>query len=156
ETQLYAAFRAKTEREQRSWLHWEAVNRDGELRPEDFDADAQHYHLYVQWLCTEQAEVLRDRAREHRTALYLDFPLGVNRDGYDLGRKPEHFALRMSGGAPPDVLFVNGQNWGFPPLHPEEIRRSGYRYYIDCLRHHMATASMLRIDHIMGLHRAYW
>ena len=64
--------------------------------------------------------------------------------------------LSASGGAPPDGLFVKGQDWGFPPLHPEAMRRQGYRYYIDCVRHHMALASMLRIDHVMGLHRAFW
>ncbi|HLN87528.1 MAG TPA: 4-alpha-glucanotransferase, partial [Candidatus Limnocylindrales bacterium] len=154
--QDYAAFRAKTERERQSWLNWPVENRDGVLRREDFDADAKLYHLYVQWQCEEQTAALRDHARACGTALYLDFPLGVNRDGYDVWRLREQFALHMSGGAPPDGLFVKGQNWGFPPLHPELIRQQGYRYYIDCLRHHMSTAGMLRIDHVMGLHRAYW
>jgi len=53
-------------------------------------------------------------------------------------------------------LFVKGQNWGFPPFNPEALRRQGYRYYIHCVRHHMALAGMLRIDHVMGLHRAFW
>lgn len=154
--QDYAAFRAKTERERQSWLHWPVENRNGALRPEDFDADAKHYHLYVQWQCAEQISALRDHARARGTALYLDFPLGVNRDGYDVWREQGQFALHMSGGAPPDGLFLKGQNWGFPPLQPETLRRQGYRYYIDCLRHHMGTAAMLRIDHVMGLHRAFW
>ena len=62
----------------------------------------------------------------------------------------------MNGGAPPDGLYIKGQTWGFPPLQPEAIRRQGYRYYIECLRHHMGPADMLRIDHVMGLHRAFW
>jgi 4-alpha-glucanotransferase len=66
-----------------------------------------------------------------------------------------HAALPASG-APPDDLFVKGQNWGFPPLQPEALREQGYCYYIDCLRHHMTSAAMLRVDHIMGLHRAFW
>jgi 4-alpha-glucanotransferase len=99
---------------------------------------------------------LRDEAKKDGAALYLDFPLGVNRDGYDVWRERDLFALNASGGAPPDELFVRGQNWGFPPLHPEAIRRQGYRYYIDCLRHHMGVAGMLRIDHVMGLHRVFW
>ena len=95
-------------------------------------------------------------AHTHGTALYLDFPLGVNRDGYDVWRHRDLFALGINGGAPPDGLFIKGQTWGFPPLQPEAIRRQGYRYYIECLRHHMGLADMLRIDHVMGLHRAFW
>ena len=154
--QDYAEFRAKTESERQSWLYWPGENRDGKLRSEEVDADAKRYHLYVQWLCEEQIAALHDQARARGAALYLDFPLGVNRDGYDVWRERGYFALQMSGGAPPDGLFVRGQNWGFPPLHPERIRQQGYRYYIACLRHHMGKAAMLRIDHIMGLHRTYW
>ena len=145
--QDYAAFRAKVERERQSWLHWKPTRRD-EI--------AKRYHLYVQWLCIEQTAAVCDKAKTSGVGLYLDFPLGVNRDGYDVWRERELFVLNASGGAPPDGLFVRGQNWGFPPLHPDTIRRQGYRYYIDCLRHHMAVAGMLRIDHVMGLHRAFW
>ena len=152
----YAAFRAKTERERKSWRHWQPADCDGESRAENRDASAKHYHLYVQWLCAEQLAALNEQSRANGTALYLDFPLGVNRDGYDVWREREIFALDMNGGAPPDGLFIKGQNWGFPPLHPETIRRQGYRYYIESLRHHMRSASMLRIDHVMGLHRAFW
>ncbi len=154
--QDYAAFRAKTEREGKSWLHWPAENCDGALPPDAIDDDAKRYHLYVQWLCVEQIAALRGKAHACGIALYLDFPLGVNRDGFDVWGQRELFAPGMNGGAPPDGLFIKGQNWGFPPLDPEKIRRQGYRYYIDCLRHHMGAADTLRIDHVMGLHRAFW
>jgi 4-alpha-glucanotransferase len=152
----YAAFRAKVERERKSWRHWEPARRDGALTPNDYDETARQYHLYVQWQCAEQTRLLQDHARARGTSLYLDFPLGVNRDGYDVWRHRDMFVLGANGGAPPDGLFTKGQNWGFPPLHPEAIRREGYRYYIDCLRHHMACAGMLRIDHVMGWHRTFW
>ncbi len=154
--QDYAAFRAKVERERRSWLYWEGSRRDGQLTANDYDESCKRYHLYAQWLCAEQAASVCSAAHRRGVGLYLDFPLGVNRDGYDVWRERDLFALGVSGGAPPDGLFVKGQNWGFPPLHPENIRRQGYRYYIDCLRHHMTTGGMLRIDHVMGLHRAFW
>jgi 4-alpha-glucanotransferase len=80
----------------------------------------------------------------------------VNRDGYDVWRERNVFALEASGGAPPDAFFTKGQNWGFPPLQPDGLRDQGYRYYIQCLRHHLQHAKMLRIDHVMGLHRLYW
>lgn len=154
--QDYAAFRAKTERERKIWSHWSEPERGGALRPDGYDDAARRYHLYVQWLCDEQMGRLGNETKANSAALYLDFPLGVNRDGYDVWRHRDLFALEASGGAPPDGLFVKGQNWGFPPQHPGTVRRQGYRYYRECLRHHMAHASMLRIDHVMGLHRVFW
>jgi 4-alpha-glucanotransferase len=154
--QDYAAFRAKVERERKAWEHWPAPSRDGILQADDYDESKKKYHLFVQWLAHEQIGALGEKAKAGGPALYLDFPLGVNRDGYDVWREREAFALDASGGAPPDAFFTQGQNWGFPPLHPEGLQRQGYRYYIHCLRHHLRYAGMLRLDHVMGLHRFYW
>jgi 4-alpha-glucanotransferase len=41
-------------------------------------------------------------------------------------------------------------------LHPQSLRTSHYRYVIDYLRFQMRHADMLRIDHVMGLHRLFW
>lgn len=152
----YAAFRAKVEREGKTWSQWEPASREGELKPQDYDRGARDYHLYVQWLCAEQTRTLGASAKANGAGLYLDLPLGVNRDGYDVWRERRLFALEAAGGAPPDGYFLKGQNWGFPPLQPEALREQGYRYYVDGLRHHMGRATMLRVDHIMGLHRAFW
>jgi 4-alpha-glucanotransferase len=154
--QDYAAFRATAERLRVTWQHWPESHRDGMLRPDDYDEAARQYHLYVQWLADEQMRGLSEKTHRGGPALYLDFPLGVNRDGYDVWRERDAFALGASGGAPPDGFFTRGQDWGFPPLHPEGLRGQGYRYYIHCLRHHLRYAKMLRIDHVMGLHRSYW
>ena len=155
-TRDYAAFRAEVERYRTVWFQWPAVARDGTLNPGDYDEKNYLYHLYVQWQCDQQNSWLCASAKKRGVRLYLDFPLGVNRDGYDVWRERQLFALDASGGAPPDSLFLKGQNWGFPPFNPDAMRRQRYRYYIDCLRHHMQIAGMLRIDHIMGLHRAFW
>jgi 4-alpha-glucanotransferase len=152
----YAAFRAKVERERKSWSLWPAPSRNGTLTAADYDDAVKLYHLYVQWQASEQIEALGKKAQASGAALYLDFPLGVNRDGYDVWRERGSFAADASGGAPPDTFFTKGQNWGFPPLHPETIEQDGYRYYIRCLRHHLEHAGVLRIDHVLGLHRLYW
>ena len=47
------------------------------------------------------------------------------------------FAPDTAAGAPPDPFFAKGQNWGFPPLHPERVRTGGYPYVRAYLRHHM-------------------
>jgi 4-alpha-glucanotransferase len=95
-------------------------------------------------------------AEERSAALYLDMPLGVNKDGYDIWAHRDLFPDGISAGAPPDSLFGGGQDWGFPPMHPEVLRRTGYRYFIDVLRTVMPFAGTLRFDHVMSLHRLYW
>lgn len=152
----YARFRATGERLQAPWSQWPARPRSGRLQAGDYDKDSKNYHLYVQWIMEEQLAALSDRARQRRLALHLDLPLGVNPDSYDVWRERSTFVLDIAGGAPPDALFTGGQNWGFPPLHPAALRTSGYRYYIACLRHLLRHSRLLRIDHVMGLHRQFW
>jgi 4-alpha-glucanotransferase len=152
----YARFRAVGERLRAPWPQWPQPLRDGVL-PEDKDGEeAGRYHLYAQWLAHEQLQALAEKAKGHGPGLYLDLPLGVHRDGYDVWREREAFAIDAAGGAPPDAVFTKGQDWGFPPLHPERNRTQGYRYVIAYVRHHLRQAGLLRIDHVMGLHRLFW
>jgi 4-alpha-glucanotransferase len=78
--------------------------------------------------------------------------LAVHGAGYDVWRHRGRFATGMSAGAPPDTFFRGGQNWGFPPLLPgeclDDLRAS--------VRAHLEHAGLLRVDHVMGLHRLYW
>lgn len=152
----YARFRAVCERQQKSWWSWPERQRGGLIQEGDFDASARRYHLYVQWIIDEQLRRLAAKAGAGGPGLYFDYPLGVNSDSYDVWRSRDSFAHGISAGAPPDSFFTKGQDWGFPPLHPENIRVEGYRYLRDCLQAHMAHAGLLRIDHMMGLHRFYW
>lgn len=152
----YARFRAAVERQRAAWPEWPERMRNGFLQEGDYDREAEGYHLYVQWLAQEQFQNLSDQARQSGLTFYLDLPLGVHGGGYDVWRERAAFALEASSGAPPDELFAGGQDWQFPPLHPERIREQGYRYYIDYLRHHLRLAGILRLDHVMGLHHLYW
>ncbi|MDM7917195.1 MAG: 4-alpha-glucanotransferase, partial [Candidatus Eisenbacteria bacterium] len=152
----YARFRATVERHHATWQAWPERQRDGTLQDGDFDLAAMRAHLFAQYALDRQFLDLAETTRRSGPGLYLDFPLGVNGGGYDVWRERDSFAIGASGGAPPDLFFRKGQDWGFPPPHPERIRETGYRYQIDSLRRHLRYAGVLRIDHVMGLHRLYW
>jgi 4-alpha-glucanotransferase len=156
EAEDYARFRAVGERLRKPWPEWPASLRDGALRPGEFDEEARRYHLYVQFVATEQLQVLAEAARRAGPGLYLDLPLGVHAHGYDVWREREAFAVEASGGAPPDTVYRSGQDWGFPPLHPGRIREQSYRYVRSYLRHQLRYAGVLRIDHMPVFHRLYW
>jgi 4-alpha-glucanotransferase len=152
----YARFRATVERRRAPWPTWPQRLRDGALKAGDYDEGAKHYHLYVQWVTQEQMQALYERGRAAGVKLCLDLPLGVHPEGYDVWRERSLFAVGTAAGSPPDTFFTKGQNWGFPPLHPEAMGKQGYRYFIDSLRHHLQHAGILRLDHIMSLHHLYW
>ena len=151
----YARFRAACEKHRNPWRFWPHPLRDGTLTDGNYDEENKRYHLYVQWLAHQQIESVFKEAGAKGVQLYLDLPLGVRPDGYDVWREREAFIPGAYAGAPPDAVFTQGQNWGFPPLHPERIREQGYRYVIACLRHHLRYAGILRIDHVMSLHRLF-
>jgi 4-alpha-glucanotransferase len=117
---------------------------------------SEQYHLYVQWLIRSQLRDLAARSGDAECLLYLDLPLGLHPRSFDTTQYPHLFVKGMSGGAPPDPVFTTGQNWSFQPIHPQAMREDGYKYVIAYIRNHLRYASLLRIDHVMGLHRLYW
>ena len=156
EAEHYARFRAVVDQRRCGWSAWPSPLRDGTVRDTDYAAPAIRYHLFAQWAMHEQLAAASQALRQDGMALYLDVPLGVHREGFDTWDARDVFALDAAAGAPPDKAFRSGQHWGFAPLHPERIRRQGYRYVIDGLRAQLAHAGRLRIDHVMQFHRVFW
>ena len=154
--QEYAAFRAIGERLARPWPAWPAAMRPEEIRVESADRDAIRYHLYAQWAAARQVAQLAQDAGTRGVGLYLDVPIGVHPDGFDVWRHPALFARNAALGAPPDPLFADGQDWSAPPPHPEAARQDRYAYFRAALAHQMAHATAVRLDHVMGLHRLFW
>ncbi len=152
----YAVFRATVEKQKTTWPSWPEKLPGGFPDEGDYNIQNKLYHMYVQWLAQQQVQSIAEKTAERNMIMYLDLPLGVHREGYDVWRHRDLFTLNVDAGAPPDAVFTTGQNWGFPPLHPENIREQGYRYVIDYIRHHVKYAGMLRIDHMMGFHRLFW
>jgi 4-alpha-glucanotransferase len=152
----YARFRAEVDRRRSWWGAWPATARDGRLQGAAESDPAGRYHLYVQWLARRQLSDVGEWARAEGRGLCLDLPLGANGASYDVWRYRTAFAVDASTGAPPDVFFADGQDWGFPPPHPERIRGDGYAYARAVAGNLLRYSSALRIDHVMGLHRLFW
>ena len=151
----YARFRAVTETRQAPWPTWPERMKKGSIEPGDYDEASYRYHLYAQWRAEQQLGEVGARARAGGGGIYLDLPLGVHPDGYDAWRENSVFLDGVNAGAPPDALGPDGQDWGFRPLHPDALRAQHYRYFIECIRTQMRHAGVLRIDHVMGLHRIF-
>jgi 4-alpha-glucanotransferase len=108
------------------------------------------YYAYGQWVACEQLS-----AAVKAVGFYADLPVGSHPDGFDPYWSPRSFLASAKCGSPPDPFFEAGQDWGFPPPHPEGIREDGYHYLRSMLTRALHSASVLRIDHVMGLQRLY-
>jgi 4-alpha-glucanotransferase len=117
--------------------------------------DGVSFHEYAQFALAEQLTRLAGSLEERGQSLYIDLPVGTHRDGYDVAARPDLFATGASVGAPPDDFQPAGQNWGFPPLDPVAARADGHGYIASCLDEQLRYARLLRLDHVMGLHRLW-
>lgn len=156
EVDRYAQFRAVGARQRSSWREWPTRARAGDLKPGDFDPSVARMHVVAQEAMREQLLDLAGSMRARGQRLYLDLPIGAHPAGFDTWNEPDLFASGVSVGAPPDDFFAGGQDWGFPPMLPEVSRTRAHGHFRTCLRHHMEVAGILRLDHVMALHRLYW
>ena len=144
------------------WRQWPDALRDpgsGAVAAFQRDnADRVDFHRWTQYELNRQLADVAQRARVlgMDVGVYPDLAIGTSRGGSDTWSYPDLFLAGAAVGAPPDPYSATGQNWGLPPIDPRALRRQRYRYWIQLLRRAFEHAGALRIDHVMGLFRAFW
>ncbi|HAS53352.1 MAG: 4-alpha-glucanotransferase [Nitrospirae bacterium GWC2_57_13] len=143
------------------WPQWPQEYKDHEgeaVRAFGKDHNRERlYHAYVQWLIHEQlggASALSVKLGMP-LGLYHDLAIGAIGGGSDAWIYQSVMGL-ADVGAPPDDFSPAGQNWGFPPMTPEQLKETGYEPVIRTMRESMKYGGALRIDHALGLFRLYW
>ena len=152
----YARFRGAQKRLGRNWRDWPEAARKGNLSPEHVDSEEERFHLIAQVLLRRQLPDLRQRLDRDGIRLGLDLAVGVHPDGFDHWANQDLFGEGISVGAPPDLGFPSGQDWGFSPVLPDQSRREGHRYIAASIALQASLAGVLRVDHIMAWTRLYW
>lgn len=117
-----------------------------------------NYFIFLQWLADLQLKQVSQLAKENGMALglYLDLAVGCDGGGADVWSNRSLYVAGGSVGAPPDATNLLGQDWGLTPINPIELRRQGFKPFIEALRSNMRHAGAIRIDHVLGYMRQYW
>lgn len=135
----------------------EHAARHGSTDAHDHPDRTRRSHEFAQFLADRQlAGLAADADAGTSAGLAIDLPIGCHVDGYERWAHPDLFAAGCTIGAPPDLFFTEGQNWGLPPQLPAAGRRSGHRLWRDLLARAGEHAALLRIDHVMAVHRLWW
>ncbi len=98
---------------------------------------------------------LREYARRRGVRIVGDLPLYVDRKSADVATHPTFFDLSLATGVPPDAFTRWGQLWGSPPYRWGEVRRDGYRWWVERFRRSLELFDLIRLDHFRGF-VAYW
>ena len=98
---------------------------------------------------------LRAYAGEHGIHLIGDLPIYVAEDSAETASHPNLFSRDLVAGAAPDVSHPDGQLWGQPVYDWREMRREGYRWWVERFRRTVELVDVARIDHFRGF-VAYW
>ena len=143
------------------WRSWPDALRDPD-GPAVRDFAAEHanavtLHAYMQFradrsLAETQAAA---RAAGMPIGLIADLAVGADSGGSHCWSRQDETLIGLTIGAPPDMLSANGQSWGLSAFSPRGLRDSGYRAFIEMLRHAMRHAGGVRIDHALGLARLW-
>ncbi|MBE1302104.1 MAG: 4-alpha-glucanotransferase [Alteromonadaceae bacterium] len=116
------------------------------------------FYMFLQWQAALQLEAAQQAAEDAGMCIgiYRDLAVGVSEGSAEIWGNRELYVTGASVGAPPDRLGPLGQNWGLPPMDPEELYQQAYQPIIDLFSSNMQSCGALRIDHVMALLRLWW
>jgi 4-alpha-glucanotransferase len=115
----------------------------------------------TQFFFARQWADLHAEATRRGIVLFGDVPIYMALDCAEAWSDPSLLELDERGwplevaGVPPDYFSADGQLWGNPVYRWETHAADGYRWWISRLRHALARADLVRLDHFRGF-EAYW
>ncbi len=160
---LYRAISLSNDHSQ--WTGWEEglKNREPEAlermrRELDDEVFAQKFYQFAFF---RQWKGLKQYANEKGISIIGDIPIYVTADSCDVWCNQAKFKLDEDGkpkvvaGVPPDAFSNTGQLWGSPIYDWDKMRNEGFRWWAARIKFNIAMFDIARIDHFIGLTRAW-
>lgn len=162
----FALFVALKKRFRRlEWSDWAPEIRDRKQDEIRSSKKVLHDELerekYFQYLCFQQWDSLRRYCHKKGIKIIGDVPIYVIHDSVDCWTHPEIFKLdkkRKPGavsGVPPDYFSKTGQLWGNPVYRWDILKKNGYDWWFQRIKHSLSLYDMVRLDHFRGF-VSYW
>ncbi len=158
----FAAFEAlREEHAPEPWTGWREPWRSGEPSAlQDYrrtHLSQVEFHEFVQWVADEQLKACKQAARQSGmpVGLYIDLAVGIDPQGADAWSQQDAVLNSMALGAPSDEFNTAGQDWGLAPFNPHSVADNDFAPMRQLLAGAMRHAGAIRMDHVLGLKRAY-
>lgn len=116
---------------------------------------------FLQFVFYKQWFTLKAYCNDRGIQIIGDFPFFMDCDSADLWTNPSVFKVDAQlkpyamAGSPPDNFSPEGQLFNCSVYDWEQLKKSGYRWWVRRFEHMLRMFDILRIDHFRGL-IAYW
>lgn len=127
----------------------------------DIDENVLFGWKFIQYEFFNQWQEIKKYANEKNVSIIGDIPIYVSLDSCDVWSNREEFLLDETGkpscvaGVPPDYFSKDGQLWGNPLYDWDKMKKNGYKWWIDRIKHMLKLFDGIRIDHFRGL-ESFW
>ncbi|MCI5970987.1 MAG: 4-alpha-glucanotransferase [Oscillospiraceae bacterium] len=127
----------------------------------DVDENVLFGWKFIQYEFFNQWQEIKKYANEKNVSIIGDIPIYVSLDSCDVWSNREEFLLDETGkpscvaGVPPDYFSKDGQLWGNPLYDWDKMKKNGYKWWIDRIKHMLKLFDGIRIDHFRGL-ESFW
>ena len=153
----YSVFRAfKKKNDLKCWNEWDDACKEWPLNRtplSDEDKDEALYHMFLQYIFNMQWKYIKEMANNAGIEILGDVPFYVGIDSVDVWAGRENFLLDKDGhpifiaGVPPDYFSETGQRWGNPIYDWDNMKKTGYKFWIDRIGYSNSLFDIVRIDH---------
>lgn len=160
---LFCALKKKFNGEK--WNQWPIPFKDREpsaLESASYEhADQIEKIEFQQYLFSIQWEAFHSYCTSNGIQIFGDLAIYVQYDSADVWTNPEIFKLNWDksqsamAGVPPDFFSSTGQVWGSPVYNWDNLKKTGYKWWLNRIGRNLEILDLLRIDHFRGL-VAYW
>lgn len=160
----YALYQVlKKEFEGRPWQQWPEAEKNRknldtwrEKKADDIERIRQEqFFFWTRW------SQIREYANSKGIAIIGDLPVYAGLDSADTWAHREVFLLDQHGyplagaGVPPDYFNEKGQNWGNPLYDWEELKKTGYDWWVKRMARSMERFDYIRLDHFRSFSAFY-
>ncbi|TWR26001.1 malto-oligosyltrehalose synthase [Mucilaginibacter achroorhodeus] len=116
---------------------------------------------WYQFIFTTQWYQLKAYCNNLGIKIFGDLPFYISHDSADVWANPGLFDLdedlNMASicGVPPDYFNEEGQLWGMPTFNWQNLKKTGYNWWIKRIAKNLEWYDLLRLDHFRAF-SAYW
>lgn len=128
---------------------------------EIYDEDVLFAWKFIQYEFFAQWNEIKSYANSKGIKIMGDIPIYVSLDSCDVWSNRSQFLLDDRGkptkvaGVPPDYFSRDGQLWGNPLYNWDVMKKDGYKWWQDRIRHMSKMFDAVRIDHFRGI-ESFW